>query len=314
MMGRGLRFTRMAGGNGGYREPSFKRPAGTTADAVVQGCGLPMTDVVVLAACAAFLLFLVGGRFATYAAMAGWSCIVLNLILDLPAFIAATNFLYPALALLAIPFLAITIVRLLREDPVVLRLSTTAAVATLIFVPFALIPSLRDALIGIVITLVFTLVTALGYHPVWYAWDIIVENGFFNQIILGCTGILAIAMMAGVIAGVPGATVRQRIAVIIPVAVLLFVLNTFRVAAVFIAVSNRWFDALPDPTGTGDANFFWAHNVIAEALAIVFLIMLVAGLSRVLPGLWVYARDVVKIYLVDILSVVRGSGPESRRS
>jgi len=304
----------MAGGNGGYREPSFIRPAGITVDAAVQGCDPPMTDVLVLAACAAFLLFFVAGRYAPYAAMAGWLCIVLNLILDLPGFIAATNFLYPALALLAIPFLAITIVRLLREDPVVLRLSTTAAVATLIFVPFALVPSLRDALIGIVITLVFTLVTAIGYHPAWYAWDIIVENGFFNQIILGCTGILAIAMMAGVIAGVPGATVRQRIAVIIPVALLLFVLNIFRVAAVFIAVSNRWFDALPDPTGTGDANFFWAHNVIAEALAIVFLIMLVAGLSRVLPGLWEYARDVVKIYLVDILSVVRGSGPESRRS
>ena len=273
-----------------------------------------MSDILVIVAFLAFTLFIFVRRYARYLAITGWSCIVLNLILDLPAFIAATNFLYPALALLAIPFLAITISRLLREDPVVLRLSTTAAVATLIFVPFALVPALRDALIGIVINLVFSLVTALGYHPAWYAWDIIVENGFYNQIILGCTGILAIAMVAGTIAGVTGATIRQRIAVIIPVALLLFVLNLFRVAGVFIAVSNRWFDALPDPTGTGDANFFWAHNVIAEALAILFLIMLVAGLSRALPGLWEYARDVVKIYREDILSVFRGSGPQSPRT
>lgn len=255
-----------------------------------------MTDILIIVAFIAFALFLIAGSYARYLAMTGWSCIVLNLILDLPAFIAATNFLYPALALLAIPFLAITLSRLLREDPVVLRLSTTAAVATLIFVPFALVPSLRDALIGIVIHQVFTIVTALGYHPEWYAWDIMVENGFYNQIILGCTGILAIAMVAGVIAGVPGATIRKKIAVILPVALLLFVLNLFRVAGVFIAVSNRWFDALPDPTGTGDANFFWAHNVIAEALAILFLIALIVGLFRVLPGLWEYARDVVNLY------------------
>ncbi len=256
-----------------------------------------MSDILIMVAFTAFALFLIAGRYARYLAITGWSCIVLNLILDLPAFFAETNFLYPVLALLAIPFLAITLSRLLREDPVVLRLSTTAAVATLIFVPFALVPSLRDALIGIVINQVFIIVTALGYHPAWYSWDIMVENGFYNQIILGCTGILAIAMVAGVIAGVPGATIQKKAAVILPVAFLLFVLNLFRVAGVFIAVSNRWFDALPDPTGTGDANFFWAHNVIAEALAILFLIALIAGLCRILPGLWEYARDVVNLYL-----------------
>ena len=169
-----------------------------------------MSDILIIVAFIVFALFLIAGRYARYLAITGWSCIVLNLILDLPAFFAETNFLYPVIALLAIPFLAITLSRLLREDPVVLRLSTTAAVATLIFVPFALVPALRDALIGIVINQVFTIVTALGYHPAWYAWDIMVENGFYNQIILGCTGILAIAMILGVVAGVPVASARER--------------------------------------------------------------------------------------------------------
>ncbi len=255
-----------------------------------------MTEVIVLACFVSFALFLVTGGLKKFAAIAGWTCIVLNLLSELPGYFREVNFLYPTLALLSVPFLAITVRHLLHDDPVALRLSTSAAVATLIIVPFAFIPVLRDALVGIVINLVFLIVTALGYHPVWNAWDIISENGFYNQIIPGCTGILAIAMMAGIIAGVPGAAVRQRVAVIIPVALTLFILNIFRVTGVFIAVSGRWFDSLPDPTGTGDANFFWVHNVIAEALAILFLIALIAGLCRVLPGLWDYARDVVDLY------------------
>lgn len=264
-----------------------------------------MTEVIVLAGFLAVFLFLIAGRYAKYAAIAGWFCIVLNLFSELPGLFREANFFYPILALLSVPFLAITVRRILHDDPVALRLSTTAAVATLIFIPFASIPVLRDALIGIVINLVFLIVTALGYHPVWYAWDILSENGFYNQIILACTGILAIAMMAGVIAAVPGATVGRKVAVIIPVAASIFFLNLFRVASIFIAVSNRWFTSLPDPTGTGDARFFWAHNVIAEALSILFLIALIAGLCRVLPGLWDYARDVMNLYIEDSKAIIQ---------
>ena len=261
-----------------------------------------MSIVVVLAAVAAFAFFLVPGRHRKYAAVAGWSCIVVNLWSELPAYFSEVNFLYPSLAILSLPFLLITVRHILQSDPVALRLTMSAAIATLIFVPFTLVPFLQDTLIGIVITVVFGLVTALGYHPVMYAWDVIAENGFYNQIIPGCTGILAIAMMTGIIAGVSEAPVRQRVMTAVAVAATLFVLNIFRVAAVFIAVSGRWFDYLPDPTGTGDANFFWAHNVIAEALAIVVLLVFIAVLCRVLPGLKKYARNVAGIYYGDVRS------------
>jgi archaeosortase A (PGF-CTERM-specific) len=264
-----------------------------------------VSSVVVLAALAAFVLFLIPGTHRNHAAIAGWACIVLNLWLELPAFLAEANFLYPCLALLAIPFLAITARRLLREDPAVLRLSVSAAVACIIYVPVALIPALQDALIGLVVTLVVALVTALGHAPSLYAWDVIAENGFYNQIILGCTGILAIAMVAGIIAGVPGASVSGKIAVAVPVSALLFLLNLARVAGVFIAVSDRWFAGFPDPTGTGDANFFWAHNVIAEGLAILLLLLLLAGLCRVLPGLTDTLRDLVRIYAGEVRGFLR---------
>lgn len=255
-----------------------------------------MSDILVIAIFLSFLVFFGAGRYQNYAAIAGWSCIVLNLWSEMPAFFQENNFLYPALALLSLPFLAITAERLIRNDPVVLQLSRTAAIATVIWVPFAFIPFLHDMLISVIITLTFILVTALGHHPQLSAWDVISENGFYNQIILGCTGILAIAMMLGVVFGEKNLTVRQVAAAFLLIVPVIFFLNLLRVAVVFIAVSDTWFTGFPDPTGTGDANFFWAHNVVAEAFAILFLLVLVWTLARIIPRLGIFARELVGVY------------------
>lgn len=255
-----------------------------------------MSDLLVIAVFVSFLVFFGSGRYQNYAAIAGWACIVLNLWSELPAFFQENNFLYPVLALLSLPFLMITAVRLVRNDPVVLQLSRTAAIATVIWVPFAFVPFLHDALISLIVTLSFVLITALGHHPQLYAWDIITENGFYNQIILGCTGILAIAMMLGVVFGEKNLTLRQAVAAFLLVVPLIFCLNLLRVAVVFIAVSDTWFTGFPDPTGTGDANFFWAHNVIAEGLALLFLLVLVRALARIIPRLGIFARALAGVY------------------
>jgi archaeosortase A len=255
-----------------------------------------MSDLPVIAAFIAFLTFFIAGRYQQYAAIGGWACIVLNLWSELPAFFREANFLYPALALFALPFFLITAERLFRNDPVVLQLSRTAAIATVIWVPFALISVLHDGLIAVVVTLAFGLITALGHHPQLVAWDVILENGFANQIILGCTGIMAITMMLGVVFGEKSLTVQQAVLGFLLVVPAIFFLNLLRVAVVFIAVSDRWFAGYPDPTGTGDANFFWAHNVFAEGLAIVVLLFLVYGLFRINPGLVAFARELLKTY------------------
>jgi archaeosortase A (PGF-CTERM-specific) len=257
-----------------------------------------MSDALVLAAFISFVLFLCAGtrKPGKYAGVAGWSFIVLNLWLDVPAFVLEKNFLYPLLALVSIPFLVITAGRLLHNDPAVMQLSRTAAIAAIIFVPFALLPVLHDGLIALVIGQAFSLVTALGHHPVMVAWDMMAENGFYNQIIVGCTGILAIAMMLGVAFGPAGLSRRQAILSFLLIVPVIAVLNLLRVAVVFIAVSGRWFASFPDPTGTGDANFFWAHNVFAEGLAIVFLLVLVYGLFRINPDLAGFARELVNVY------------------
>ncbi len=254
-----------------------------------------MSDLLVIAAFAAFLISFAAGRYRKYAALAGWTCIVLNLWSELPAFLQENNFLYPFLALLSLPFLAITADRLLRDDPVVLRLSRAAAIATIIWVPFALVPLLRDGLVSVVVTLVFSLVTNLGHHPQLYAWDVIAENGFYLQIIPGCTGITAIAMMLGIVSA-GRLTAQQALPAFLLVVPVTFLLNLLRVAVVFIAVSDHWFAGWPDPTGTGDANFFWAHNVFAEGFALLFLVVLAWALVRIAPGLGIFVRDLVAIY------------------
>lgn len=255
-----------------------------------------MSDILVLSAFLSFIVFMAARRQGKYAAVAGWSCIMLNLWSDMPAYLQENNFLYPALALASLPFLAITAERLLREDPAVLQLSRTAAIAAIIFVPFALIPFLRDALVSLVIGAAFSLVSALGHHPVMPAWDIMAENGFVNEIILNCTGILAIAMLLGVAYGAKGQSRRQATLSFLLVVPVIAVLNLVRVVVVFVAVSGRWFSSFPDPWGTGNANFFWAHNVFAESIAVVVLLALVYGLFRINPELGAFARELVRVY------------------
>jgi archaeosortase A (PGF-CTERM-specific) len=264
-----------------------------------------MSDLLVIAAFVVFLLFFAAGRYKKHVAIAGWVCIVLNLWSELPAFLREDNFLYPALAVLSLPFLAITAERLLHEDPVVLRLSRTAAIATVIWVPFALISFLHDGLISIVVSLAFCLITALGHTPHMVAWDVIAENAFANQIILGCTGIMAIAIMLGIVFGEKGIPLWQAVPALLLVIPTIFLFNLLRVAIVFIAVSDTWFTAFPDPTGTGDANFFWAHNVIAEGLAVIFLFVLMGALVRIIPRLGLFARALAMVYRDSLLRLAR---------
>jgi len=263
-----------------------------------------MPDLLVLAAFLSFVVFLLTSRYRIPAALAGWCCIVLNLWLELPAFLSEDNFLYPFLALLALPFLLITMDRLLHDDPIILRLSRTAAIATLIWVPFALVPFLGNGLIAFTVSFVFPIISTLGHHPQLFAWDVIAENGFYNQIVLSCTGILAVAVMIGLVFTEKVST-RQAVIAFLLVVPMLLILNLFRIAVVFIAVADRWFAAFPDPTGTGDANFFWAHNVIAEGLALGFLFLLLCLLTRFIPSLKMSMSEAISVYCAPLLRLVR---------
>jgi Predicted membrane protein len=261
-----------------------------------------MIDLFMYLAFLAFALFLVLGPRGKYAAASGWTFLVIGFLTGIPEYLEEENLLYPALAIFAVPFLAITLRTLFQNNQTAFQLSRAAAVAFLIFMPFALIASLRDVLISAVAGQALWLLNVLDHPAVFRTWNIIVTNGYATEIILACTGITAMAIMLGAAAGSARITPRQVVLCVLLIVPTIYVLNLLRIVFVCIAWSEQWFAFLPDPVGTtafgpGYASFFWAHNVIMEALAFVVLAVIALTLFRIIPGLGEFARDLVSLYV-----------------
>jgi archaeosortase A (PGF-CTERM-specific) len=268
-----------------------------------------MLEYLVLVPCIFFIAFLIPGRYRVYFASLGWAGVVAILFAGIPEYIALNNFLYPLLAVLSIPFLFITVKYLIRGDERVIHLSRAAAVAFIIYAPFALIPAASDWLIGVVVGQTAWLIEACGYPITFDAWNIIGRNGFRTEIILACTGIQAIAIMLGVTAAVP-TTLRQKVYGFLLVAPTIYILNLVRNTAVIIAYTEQWFPYYPEIAGNGQfgyESFFWAHNVAAELLALVLLIGIAYGLFRLIPDLGELAAGLYDLYRGEVIGWFRRS-------
>jgi archaeosortase A len=284
-----------------------------------------MIEYLVLLSCAGFLAFLIPGRHRKYAAIAGWTFIVLTLFALLPEFFKEYNFMYPLIAAMSVPFLAITIKYLLVNDERVINLSRAAAVAFLIYAPFGfsqvpLFAWIGDQLITLVVGQVLWILDLFNYtvsltcmDPVTervmdptacadLLRDTITRNGYSVQIILGCTGIQSIAIMLGVAAAVP-TTLRQKIYAFLIIAPPIYFLNLLRNVFVIMAYTNQWFPYYPDIASNGEPgyeSFFWAHNVIAELLALVILVILAYWIFTLIPRLGKFADDLYQMYTGEI--------------
>ena len=261
-----------------------------------------MIEYLVLISCVGFLAFLIPGRHQKYAAIIGWTFIVLFLFAELPYYFSLNNFLYPIMAALSLPFLIITSRYLLVDDDRVMHLSRAAAVAFLIYAPFEYLPLLGDWLIGIVVGQVVWMLDALTYTVSLADWNIISRNTFRVEIILACTGIQSIAIMLGVAAAVP-TTTRQKIYAFVIIAPTIYILNLFRNVFVIIAYTEQWFPYYPEIASNGEfgyESFFWAHNVIAELLALVCLVIIAYGLFTLIPNLGKFADSLYQAYSSEI--------------
>jgi len=264
-----------------------------------------MIEYLVLLSCIGFLAFLIPGRHQKYAAIFGWTFIVLFLFAELPYYFSLNNFLYPLMAVLSVPFLVITGKYLLKDDEHVMHLSRAAAVAFLIYAPFEYIQPLGDWLIGIVVGQVAGILDALHYPVTLAEWNIISRNTFRVEIILACTGIQSIAIMLGVAAAVP-TTIRQRVYAFLIIAPTIYFLNLLRNVFVIIAYTEQWFPYYPEIASNGEfgyESFFWAHNVIAELLALVCLVLIAYCLFSIIPGLGKFADDLYQLYSLEIRKV-----------
>ncbi|MGA2161132.1 MAG: archaeosortase A [Methanoregula sp.] len=273
-----------------------------------------MIEYLVLISCIGFLASLIPGRHRKYAAITGWVFIVIFLFAALPEYFSEDNFLYPLMAVLSVPFLFITIKYLLAENTAVLHLSRAAAVAFLIYAPFTYLPVAGDWLISTVVGEIVWLLNLLNYPVSLDTWNIITQNGFRVEIILACTGIQSIAIMLGVAAAVT-TTLRQKLYAFLLVAPTIYILNLFRNVFVIMAYTGQWFPYFPDIAGNGELgyeSFFWAHNVIAEMLALVVLIVIAYGLFTLIPQLGTFADELYQLYYGEVIREfgrIRGNGP-----
>jgi archaeosortase A (PGF-CTERM-specific) len=262
-----------------------------------------MIEYLVLLSCLGFLAFLVPGRHRKYAAIVGWTFIVLSLFANLDYYFAENNFLYPMMAALSVPFLFITAKYLLKEDERALNLSRAAAVAFIIYAPFGYIPAVGDWLIGIVVGQIVWVLDMLQFSVSLADWNIITRNGYRVEIILGCTGIQSIAIMLGVAAAVPTDT-KQKILAFLIIAPTIYFLNLLRNAFVIMAYTDQWFPYWPGIASNGEIgyeSFFWAHNVLAELTALIILVMIAYGLFTIIPRLGNYADDLYQMYAGEVM-------------
>jgi len=262
-----------------------------------------MIEYLVLISFIGFLLFLVPGRHRKYAAILGWTFIILALFYELPEYFSQNNFLYPFMAVLSLPFLVITAQYLLREDERVINLSRAAAVAFVIYAPFEYIPACGDWLIGLVVGQVVFILGLLNFPVTLDNWNIIMNNAFRVEIILGCTGIQSIAIMLGVAAAVP-TTLKQKVLAFLIIAPTIYFLNLLRNAFVIMAYTEQWFPYWPEVASNGEfgyESFFWAHNVIAELSALVILVIIAYGLFVIIPRLGTFADDLYQLYYGEVM-------------
>ncbi|MCL2459778.1 MAG: archaeosortase A [Euryarchaeota archaeon] len=248
-----------------------------------------------------FIVSLAHHPYRSYTAAIAWISMILLLISEIPAWLADQNYVYPTVAILSILFLVITLRILFGIDEhkkeFIFQLTRAAGIAFIIYAPFAFYEPLGNWLIAQVVHQTSALLTLLGHPTELFLWNTFRGNGYRVEIILACTGIQAIAIMLGVAYSVK-TTLKQKIISFLMIVPPIYLLNLFRNAGVVTAYTEQWFPYFQEYIGgeRGFASFFWAHNVIAEALAFLFLFVLAYGLFRLIPTLADFAVDLLQMY------------------
>lgn len=273
-----------------------------------------LIEIVVTLSCIAFLLYLIPGKHQKYVASTGWIAMEAVLLLMFPYFFEEGNFVYPTIAIIVLPCIYITVKRLFMDDYYVRRLTYAASIAYLIYAPFAFIPALGNWLISVVVDLVAVVLTAIVTPYTMSAWNIFMGDvlpgntfGFQVEVVLGCTGIQAIAILLGVVASIPSSW-KRKLGLFFLVTIPIFVVNIFRNVYVVTAYTQQWYpwfqEWFQEPEMYGYASFFWAHNVFCELLAVVVLIGIAYLLFKLNPTMVTTLRDIgVVVYYDDLIAM-----------
>jgi len=249
---------------------------------------------------AGFLGFLLPLPRKKWLAMLGWTALVGILFAHLPEYIAENNIIYPLIALLALPALWVTVKKIYEENGVVFCMTRAAAIGFLIFAPFAYIGALGDWLIGINIAILDFFFGLLGFGYNLSEWNLFVHDIYSVRIVLGCTGIQAMAIMLGIAWSIPS-TIRQKALTFAAVVPAIFAMNIVRNLFVIIAYGDQWFPFLPEIASNGEIgyeSYFWAHNIISEfGLSLLTVIIVGIAIITIIPNLKLFFIDILRLYI-----------------
>ena len=288
-----------------------------------------LEDVFLTAALASFILFFIPTKVQKYFGIAAWIALVAGLFALLPELILVEgNVIYPVLIVFSILLLVITIRHLLKETPAIMDFTRAGGVFCILYVPFAIFKPLGDWLVGTVIYWVTQVFNATGfeYYTISEAspyfadyWNFFFSvpaeqflfggGGYGDEIILGCTGITAIALLVAVVFLAHTSWIK-KLGLILLVAIPIYIINIFRNVFVINAYFGQWFPWFeewfagnPIP---GFASYFWSHNIMCEGGAFLVIILLAVLLFKSSPGILSSVKDIIFLFVDEIKVLLRG--------
>ncbi|MDO5844623.1 MAG: archaeosortase A [Methanocorpusculum sp.] len=286
-----------------------------------------LADIALIISLIGFVLFFIPTKFKNYFAVFAVIALEAGLLLKLPEFFAENNFFYPILIIAALPIVYITVKRLLNDDGTVKRFMYGVGIALTVYMPFALIAPLGNWLIGTVVYWIRIVFDAVGFEYKMADWNIFesaqvipgYSSGYLDEIILGCTGITAIAILIGVVF-LTKTNLIQRIGLLFLAIVPIYIINIFRNVFVIMSYFGQWFPDYPTglgidslfthPTIPGYTSFFWSHNVMCEIGAFIVIIVIALLLFKFTPGLVSSIREIINVYVCD-LKLIFGKKPKA---
>lgn len=194
-------------------------------------------------------------------------------------------------------------------------LSRGIAAMGLIYMPFATIPWLRESLVRVVVDQTELLIALLGQDPTVVSgatvsgadYPAYPNTFYFEQgghvitytIVLACTGIGSMAIVAGVVAAVRAPLRRKLRALAISIPVI-YALNLARNVFIALAFGQQRMHFFPDRVlwlfGASDpymVSYFWADRIIAQSLSVVALVAITWLVVGQLPELLVVVEDLL---------------------
>lgn len=275
-------------------------------------------DLLAVLLWAAVILFIAASvspkRYAYSLAAVGWVVFGLRWGLATPEYyLVEHNIMYTVACALAIPVTVYAAWLLLKyKRDTLLVVTKAAAISSLFYFPFSMVPWLGDALIDFTTGITLGAINLLGFGAVREGFNMIRLNGFPVEIILACTAIQSIALFIGIVGCVDTKRDRQLMAFLITVPVI-YLLNLVRNVFVVASYGNQWFQIIPDTivSWTGElpsyASFFWAHNVFAETGSIIALIAISYAVISIMPETLGYIRDIFYLIRIDtVKKAIRG--------